>query len=106
MVRRESKLVSKANKVLNKTIKVAFKTKRTKKRILEKGINELNTATSQTFKTKHGEITIEDKQLKNSSTKKNLFSKYEIVDILKEGGNGIVFKGKYNVETDFFFLYK
>ena len=96
MVRRESKLVSKANKVSNKTIKVAFKTKRTKKRTLEKGINELNTATSQTFKTKSGEVTIDDKQLKNSSTKKNFFSKYEIGNILKEGGNGIVFKGKYN----------
>ena len=96
MVRIENKLVNKANKILNKTINVAFKTKRTKKRVLEKGINEPNTVTSQTFKTKRGEFTIDDKQLKNSSTNKNFFSKYEIGDILKEGGNGIVFKGKYN----------
>ena len=97
MVRTENKLVRKANRVLNKTIKVAFKTKRTKNRILKKDISELNIATSQTWKIKRGEITIDDKQLKNSSTKKNFFSKYEIGDILKEGGNGIVFKGKYNV---------
>ena len=95
MVRKENKLVSKGNKVLNKTTKVAFKAKRTKKRKLEKYVNELNLSFSQTFKTKLGEITIDDKQLKNSSTKKNFFSKYEIGDILKEGCNGTVFKGKY-----------
>ena len=95
MVRIENKLVKKAKKDLNKTIKVAFKTKRTKNRILKKDISELNIATSQTWKIKRGEITIDDKQLKNSSTKKNFFSKYEIGDILKEGGNGIVFRGKY-----------
>ena len=52
MVRIENKLVKKAKKDLNKTIKVAFKTKRTKNRILKKDINELNIATSQTLKTK------------------------------------------------------
>ena len=92
MVRTEK---SKGNKVLNKTSRIVLKTKRTKKRKLKKDVNELNKATSQTFKTKRGEITIDDKQLKKSSTKKNIFSKYEIGDILKEGGNGIVFKGKY-----------
>ena len=87
--------MNKTNKVLNKTIKMSLKTKRTKKRMLEKDVNELNIATSQILKAKRGEITIDDKQLKNSSTKKSLFSKYEIGDILNEGGNGIVFKGKY-----------
>ena len=78
MVRTENNLVSKGNKVLNKTIKVAKKAKRNKKRKLEKGINDPNIVSSQTFK-----------------TKKHFFSKYEIGDKLKEGGNGIVFKGKY-----------
>ena len=95
MVSKAHKLMNKTNIVLNKTIKVSLKTKRTKKRILEKDANELNKASSQTLKTKRGVITIDDKQLKNSSTKKNFFCKYEIGDILKEGGNGIVFKGKY-----------
>ena len=103
MVRTEK---SKGNKVLNKTNRIVLKTKRTKKRKLKKDVNELNTATSQTFKTKHGETTIDDKQLKNSSTKKHFFSKYEIGDILKEGGNGIVFKGKYtSIDQGFLTLF-
>ena len=85
----------KTNKVINKTIKVSLKTKCTKKRILEKDVNESNKVSSQTLKTKRGVITIDDKQLKNSSTKNKFFSKYVIRDILKEGGNAFVFKGKY-----------
>ena len=65
------------------------------KTVLEKMENLNLTDSSQTLKIEDGEVTINDKQLKNSSTKKHFFSKYEIGDKLKEGGNGIVFKGKY-----------
>ena len=103
MVHKLNKLVSKTNKVLHKTTKVTFKAKSTKKGILKKFASELNIATSQTLKTKRGKITIDDKQLKKSSTKRSFFSKYEVGEILKEGGSGAVFKGKYK-NLDIIFL--
>ena len=95
MVPKFKKVLSKTNNVLHKTTKVGFRAKNTQKRILKNVSSELTIATSQTLKIKRGEITIDDKQLKNSSTKRSFFSKYEFREVLKEGGNGAVFKGKY-----------
>ena len=56
--------------------------------------NKPNKTTKQTLKLKDAKVTINDKQLKRSSTKMAFFKKYEIGDLIKEGGNGAVFKGK------------
>ena len=55
--------------------------------------NKPNQTTKQTLKLKDGKVTINDKQLKRSSTKMAFFKKYNIRDLIKEGGNGAVFKG-------------
>ena len=48
----------------------------------------------QTLKFEDREVTVDDKQLKNSSTENKFFSKYEIGELIKEGGEGAVFKGE------------
>ena len=105
MVRKAKKLESKTHKTLHNTNTRAFKAKRSKKPILNKRKNEIIKVTSQTLNTKHGKITIDDKQLKKSSTKKNFFSKYEVGKLIKEGGNGAVFKGYYKIFSLFFFYF-
>ena len=64
--------------------------------VLEKMENLNITDCSQTLKIEEREITIDDKQLENSSTDNKFFSKYEIGELIKEGGSGAVFKGEYN----------
>ena len=53
-----------------------------------------NEITRQTLKLKEGNITINDNLLKKSSTDKKFFEKYEIGQLIAEGGHGAVFKGK------------
>ena len=73
---------------------MALKKESINKTVLEKMENLNLTDSSQTLKIEDGEVTIDDKRLKNSSTENKFFSKYEIGELIKEGGSGAVFKGE------------
>ena len=65
------------------------------RRVMENTDNlNITDSSSQTLKFEDREVTVDDKQLKNSSTENKFFSKYEIGELIKEGGEGAVFKGE------------
>ena len=65
------------------------------RRVMENTDNlNITDSSSQTLKFEDREVTVDDKQLKNSSTENMFFSKYEIGELIKEGGEGAVFKGE------------
>ena len=56
--------------------------------------------TWQIFKRGETEFTIDDSQLKQSSSGESFLKKYRVGDFIAAGGYGIVCKGKSNIISD------